>query len=179
MAELATLARPYANAAFDIAKSSTALDVWSRMLALLGGAAETDAVQQLLETPDIEDSDKAQQLGALFGSELNDGGKRFLQVLAENKRLGLLPEIAEQFEERRAEELQVLDVEVISAYPVTDAQQQTLTQGLQRKFGREINMTSRVDDSLIGGAIIRAGDTVIDGSVAGRLTKLKETLGKT
>ncbi|MFK7914646.1 MAG: F0F1 ATP synthase subunit delta [Pseudomonadales bacterium] len=179
MAELATLARPYANAAFDIAKGDTALDVWSRMLALLGGAAETDAVQQLLETPEVEDSDKAKRLGDLFGSELNDGGKRFLQVLAENKRLGLLPEIAEQFEERRAEELQVLDVEVISAYPVSDAQAKTLADGLQRKFGREINMTSRVDDSLIGGAIIRAGDTVIDGSVAGRLTKLKETLGKT
>lgn len=179
MAELATLARPYANAAFDIAKGDSELDQWSRTLALLSGAAQTETVQRLLEAPEVEDTDKAKRLGDLFAAELNDRGKRFLQVLAENKRLGLLPEIAEQFEERRAEALQVLDVEVIAAYPLTAPQEQALADGLKRKFGREINMTSRVDDALIGGAIIRAGDTVIDGSVSGRLTKLKESLGKT
>ncbi len=178
MAELATLARPYANAAFDIAKGDASLDAWSRMLALLGAATQTDAVEQLLESPDLEDDAKATQLAALFSEELNDRGKRFLHVLADNKRLTLLPEIAEQFEERRAEEEQVLDVEVISAMPLTDAQSNTLKTALASKFGREVIMTSSVDAELIGGAIIRAGDTVIDGSLQGKLNKLKETLGR-
>ncbi len=179
MAELATLARPYANAAFDIAKGDSQLDAWSRMLALLGQAANTDAVQRLLESPELEDGAKALKLGELFREELNDRGKRFLQVLADNKRLPLLPEIAEQFEVRRAEEEQVLDVEIIAAYPLTADQESKLGAALGRKYGREINLSSRVDDTLIGGAIIRAGDTVIDGSVQGRLQKLKETLGRT
>lgn len=179
MAELATLARPYANAAFDIAKSDSQLDAWSRMLALLGAAATTAGVQRLLESPDLEDGAKASKLGELLNEDLNDRGKRFLHVLAENKRLPLLPEIAEQFEERRAEEEQVLDVEIVAAYALSEAQEQKLGDALGRKYGREINMSSRVDDSLIGGAIIRAGDTVIDGSVQGRLQKLKETLGRT
>lgn len=179
MAELATLARPYANAAFDIAKGDGALNEWSRMLALLGSAAQTSAVQRLLESPDLEDSAKALRLGDLFRTELNDRSKRFLSVLAENKRLSLLPEIAAQFEERRAEEEQVLDVEVVAAYPLTPEQERKLADALGRKYGREINMSSRVDESLIGGAVIRAGDTVIDGSIQGKLEKLKETLGRT
>lgn len=179
MAELATLARPYANAAFDIAKNDQTLDAWSRRLALLGNAAQTDVVQRMLEAPDTEDSAKAKRLGELFSDELDDRSRRFLQVLAENKRLSLLPEISEQFEERRAEEEQVLDVEVVAAYALTDEQQQKLTAALGRKYGREINMSSRVDNALIGGAVIRAGDTVIDGSLQGRLLKLKETLGRT
>ncbi len=178
MAELATLARPYANAAFDLAKADSALDAWSRMLALLGAAAQSDTVQQLLESPDLEDGAKATRLSELFREELNDRGKRFLQVLADNKRLPLLPEIAEQFEERRAEEEQVLDVEVVSAHPLTDAQSDKLKQALATKFGRTVVMSSRTDNSLIGGAIIRAGDTVIDGSLQGKLEKLKETLGR-
>ncbi len=179
MAELATLARPYANAAFDIAKSDKSLDSWSRMLSLLAGAAEQPAVKALLSSPDLEDTAKATKLGDLFRDDLNDRGRRFLTVLAENKRLDLLPEITEQFELRRAEEEKTLDVEVISAYPLQDYQADKLKSALERKYGRGVNLSSSVDSSLVGGAVIRAGDNVIDGSVHGRLTKLKETLLRT
>ena len=178
MAELATLARPYANAAFDLAKADGELARWSSMLGLLSEAVETEEIQQLLEAPKLDDQIKASRLADLFKEELNDRVKRFLGVLAENKRLPLLGEIAEQYELRRAEEEQSLDVEVISAYPLTDAQTDALSSGLARKFGKTIELTSRTDAALIGGAIIRAGDTVIDGTVAGRLNKLKESLQK-
>ena len=178
MAELATLARPYANAAFDIAKADGELPRWSSMLMLLAEAVETEEVQQLLEAPKLDDAIKASQLSELFKDQLNDRARRFLGVLAENKRLLLLGEIAEQYELRRAEEEQSLEVEVISAYPLTDVQADALSQGLARKFGKTIELSHRTDATLIGGALIRAGDTVIDGTVAGRLNKLKESLQK-
>lgn len=176
MAELATLARPYANAAFDIAKGESSLDQWSNSLELLAAAVREPTVQQLLSSPDIEDDAKAARLADMFRDELNDRSRRFLAVLADNKRLELLPEIAEQYEARRAEEEQSLDVEIISAYPLTDDQANKLKAALHRKYDRDINLSSSVDAALMGGAVIRAGDNVIDGSVRGKLDKLRESL---
>lgn len=179
MAEIATLARPYANAAFDVAKSDGELDRWSRMLALLAAAAENETVQILLAAPDVEELQKAYRLAEVCGDDLNDRGKRFVQVLAANKRLPLLAEIQAQFEGLRAEEQATLDVAVTSAYPLSDAEFEKLKLALSKRFDREVSMASDVDKSLIGGAIIRAGDTVIDGSVRGRLNKLAETIQRT
>lgn len=176
MAELATLARPYANAAFDVAKRDGDLDRWARMLALLAAAANDESVKVLLAAPDIEELSKAYRLADLCGDELNDRGRRFLQVLAGNKRLPLLPEIQEQFETLLAEEQATLDVTVTSAYALSDQELEKLSSALSRRFEREVSMTSEVDASLIGGAVIRAGDTVIDGSVRGRLQKLAESV---
>ena len=179
MAELATLARPYANAAFDVAKGDGELDRWSRMLALLAAAAEDVKVQVLLASPEVEEHQTAFKLTEICGPELNDRGKRFVQVLAGNKRLTLLPEIQEQFEALRAEEQATLDVTVTSAYPLADAELDRLKTALSRRFDRDVSMVSEVDASLIGGAVIRAGDTVIDGSLRGRLDKLAETIQRT
>lgn len=179
MAELATLARPYANAVFDVAKSDGELDRWSRMLALLGAAAENETVQILLSTPEVEEAQKAHRLAEICGPELNDRGRRFVQVLAGNKRLPLLPEIQAQFEALRAEEQATLDVTVTSAYPLSEQELERLKSALSSRFDREVSMVSDVDASLIGGAIIRAGDTVIDGSLKGKLDKLAETIQRT
>jgi F-type H+-transporting ATPase subunit delta len=176
MAELATLARPYANALFDVAKSEKALEQWSRMLAYLAAVAEADKVRQLLDSPELADEVKAQRLIDLCGEELSDRAKNTVRLLARNKRLGLIGEIREQFEVRKAEEEKILEVEVISAYELTAEQSDKLREALRRKFDREVNLTGRVDSSVLGGAIIRAGDTVIDGSIRGRLDKLAETL---
>jgi len=176
MAELATLARPYANALFDIAKSEMALEQWSRMLAYLAAVAEADKVRQMLDSPELDNEVKAQCLIDLCGEELSERAKSTVRLLARNKRLALIGEIREQFEVRKAEEEKILEVEVISAYELTAEQSDKLRQALQRKFDREVNLTGRVDPSVMGGAIIRAGDTVIDGSVRGRLDKLAETL---
>jgi F-type H+-transporting ATPase subunit delta len=176
MAELATLARPYSKAVFELAKSQGRLDAWARMLELLTAIAAQEPVRQLLDSPELTDSAKAQRLIRICGDDIEDRGRALINLLAVNKRLALIGELREQFDELKAQEEQVLDVEVVSAYELTGAQADMLREALQRKFQREVNMTSRVDTGLVGGALIRAGDTVIDGSVRGRLAKLVEAL---
>ena len=176
MAENATLARPYANAAFDLAKSHRSLPRWSRMLGLLGAAVQTAEVRALIGTPSLGDEVKAHRLIDLVRDELDDRGRRFVQVLAENKRLELLPEIAAQYEARKAEAERVLDVEIVAAAKPSDDQIEAYRQGLAARFEQQVSVTVSVDPSLLGGAVLRAGDTVIDGSVRGRLARLADGL---
>jgi F-type H+-transporting ATPase subunit delta len=178
MAELATIARPYANAVFDLAKGDNSLDQWSNMLAVLDATIRHERVSELLDSPDLASAAKAYRLAEVCGDELDDRGKKFLQSLADHDRLMLIGEIREQFENLRAEELKNLEVEVISAFELTNEQSERLKQALNKKFEKEISIETRVDKSLIGGAVIRAGDMVIDGSVRGKLKKLAETLGQ-
>ena len=179
MAELATMARPYAKAVFEVARNDGELDRWSRMLAMLAAAVEEEKVRTLLTAPEVEEAVKAHKLAGLCGDELSDRGRRFLLVLAGNHRLALLPEISEQFEALRAEEQATLDVMVASAFELSGEELDRLKSALASRFDREISISTEVDTSLIGGAVIRAGDTVIDGSVRGRLNKLAETIQRT
>ena len=179
MAEIATLARPYANAVFDIAKSEKNLTGWSRQLSFAAAAAVEPSVKDVIDAPSVTNEEKAKKLAQVCGEELSQLGRRFVQVLARNKRLQLLPEISAQFEMLRAQEEKLLDVEVISAYELSEQEHTRLTDVLRRRFEREIQLTSHVDTKLVGGVIIRAGDTVIDGSVKGKLEKLAESLQRT
>ena len=138
-----------------------------------------DKVQRMLQGPDMAEAAKAFRLVELCGDELNDKARKFVQVLAGNKRLSLLTEITIQFETLSALEQRSLDVVVISAYPLSADEELTLKASLRVRFDKEISMTSEVDSKLIGGAIIRAGDTVIDGSLRGKLDKLAETIQRT
>jgi F-type H+-transporting ATPase subunit delta len=174
--EKATLARPYANAVFAVARSENRLDQWSRLLRILAAAAATPRVQQMLADPMLNAEEKVDKLALLCDGELDQSERRLLDVLAWNKRWGLFDEISEQFEKLRAEEQRALDVEVVSAYALSEEQQQKLVDSLRRRFARDIRMNARVDLKLLGGVVIRAGDTVIDGSVRGRLAKLSESL---
>jgi len=176
MAEQATLARPYANAVFELAKANQALDDWSRMLAFLSAAAAEPKVHQLLTSPELSQEVKARRLLDICGEELSDRGRNLVHVLARNKRLDVIEDIREQFEVRKAEAERVLDVEVVTAYELTSDQTEKLKAALQRKFDREVNLTGRVQTDVIGGAVIRAGDTVIDASLRGRLDKMAEAL---
>jgi F-type H+-transporting ATPase subunit delta len=176
MAEQATLARPYANAVFDLARSGNALDRWSRALSLLAAAGDEPAIRRLIDAPDQSAEVKAAKLVDVLGDELDDQGRNLVRLLARNKRLDLLREIHEQFEARKAEAERVLDVEVVSAFDLTAEQSERLRDVLQRRFSKEINLSGRVDPDVLGGVVIRAGDTVIDGSIRGRLGKLAETL---
>lgn len=178
MAEAATLARPYANATFDIAKADGQLDVWSRALAFLAGASDESAIKALIDSPSVSSQEKAFKLADLVGDELGDKGRKLLAVLAANKRLDLLKEIQGQFEALKAEEESTLDVEVISAFELLAEERERITTALVARYSREVQMTTKIDQALIGGAIIRAGDTVIDGSVRGKLNKLEETIGR-
>jgi F-type H+-transporting ATPase subunit delta len=179
MAEIATIARPYANAVFELAKRKRALDGWSRELAVLAAVAAEPAIVEVIDSPAATSIQKANSLARVCGDDLSREGKQLLQVLAGNKRLHLLAEISAQYEELRAQEQASLEVEVVSAFALDDGEQKRISDALARRFEREIVLTSRVDESLLGGAIIRAGDTVIDGSVRGKLEKLSETLQRT
>ena len=178
MAELATLARPYANAVFSMARESRALDTWARRLGVLAAAAAEERMRAHLEAPEVPAEQKAFHLADVCGDEVDDRGRRLLLVLARNGRLGLLGEISRRFEELKAAAERNLDVEVLSTYPLTEAQAERLKDALQTRFGKEVRLSSDVDESLLGGAIVRAGDTVIDGSVRGRLDKLAESLAR-
>jgi len=179
MAEIATIARPYANAVFELAKRKRALDGWSRELAVLAAVAAEPSIKEVIDSPAATSVQKANSIAGVCGDALSREGKQLLQVLAGNRRLHLLAEIGTQYEELRAQEQATLEVEVVSAYALDDAEQTRIIEALTRRFEREIVLTSRVDESLLGGAIIRAGDTVIDGSVRGKLEKLSETLQRT
>lgn len=176
MAETATLARPYANAVFDLARSEGRLTEWSPMLALLARVVETDRIKKLVAAPSLTPAVKAFQLIDVVRDEIDAGGRRFVNVLADNHRLALLPEIAAQFEALKAEAEKTLDVKITAAVELTGRQVDTYTQALRQRFEQEVNISVDIDPGLVGGAVIRAGDTVIDGSVRGRLTRLVESL---
>ncbi|MDB9804523.1 F0F1 ATP synthase subunit delta [Porticoccaceae bacterium] len=176
MAELSTLARPYAKAAFEFAEAAGDLQGWSQSLAIAGSVAQQSNVVRLLASPSVTADQQAQALIEICGDALNDQGKNFLTVLSENRRLQLLPDISQQFDVLKANREQAVDVEVTAAHELDAEQQQKLSDALSTKLERKVNMQVRLDKSLLGGAVIRAGDTVIDGSIRGRLAKLAESL---
>jgi F-type H+-transporting ATPase subunit delta len=178
MAELSTLARPYARAAFEYANEKGAVDQWATMLSLLAGLSEFDAVAELISTPDQTPAEKAEKLIAICGDGLSVEGANFLKNLADNRRLPLLPEIQIQFNAFQAEQDKTLDVDVLAARAMDQAQQDRLAAALQQRLQRTINIKVSVDAALIGGAVIRAGDTIIDGSVSGRLARLAEAINQ-
>lgn len=178
MAELATLARPYARAAFEAARDDgdDGLDRWSRMLALLAAAVEQEAVADAIVSPARTPEGKAQMIVDLLGGDLNEKGRNLVRLLADNKRLELTPEIAPLYEDLKDAFLRTLEVEVVSAREISDADLDALAAKLAARYEKEVALTSRIDPSLLGGAVIRAGDEVIDGSIRGRLDRLADTL---
>lgn len=176
MADLTTLARPYAKAAFQFAQQQNALGEWSKMLALLASLASEEKVQQILASPSLTVQQQAQALIGVCAEDLDESVKNLVTILAENKRLALLTEISNLFNAFKAEAEKTVDVEIVSAVTLDDALTQQLAEALNKKLNRTVNLSSAVDKNLIGGAIIRAGDTVIDRSVRSRLTKLAEAM---
>lgn len=176
MAEKSTIARPYAVAAFELAKEQNDLASWSDMLDFAAVVAMDDTMQSYIGNPAIEQDTLTRLLLEVCGDTLNALGQNFMKVLVANKRLNVLPQIARLYNELRAEAEKTVDAEVISAFPLSDAQQSSLIEGLKRRLGREVKLTSKVDENLLGGAIVRAGDLVIDGSVSGQLDKLATSL---
>lgn len=172
MAEKSTIARPYAQAVFELAKGSGDYKQWSNILQLAALIVVDPMMGKYIDNPHVSKETLSKLLIDVFGNQIHENGKNFLQVLVDNKRLAVLPEIAAIYEQLRAEAEKRIDAEVISAFPLSDAQKQNITAGLKKRLGREINLIAKVDASLIGGAIVRAGDMVIDGSVTGHLDKL-------
>lgn len=176
--EIATLARPYARAAFDVARAQgdDGLEQFSAMLGWLAAAVATPALAAELASPSRSPEGKAELLISLAGDALSEQGRNLIHVMATNKRLEILDEVAGQFEQMKDAFERTLEVEVVSARALGDAELAQLRERLAARFDKRIELSSRVDDTLLGGAVIRAGDTIIDGSIRGRLDKLAETL---
>ncbi len=177
MAEKITIARPYAQAAFDIAKDNNDLKSWSEMLQFLSAVTSDATMIAMIQNPRYQTQDLIDVMLKICGDRLNPVAQNFVRVVASNKRLNVLPEIAQAFEAHRAVEEGTIDAEVISAFKLGAAQKKALVNALKKRLGREINLTTKIDKSLIGGSIVRAGDMVIDGSVTGQLDKLGQKLG--
>ena len=176
MAEAATVARPYAKAAFETARDAKAFKEWSEALAT-GAALSADArVENLVSNPKLSLDDVVSMFANLAGGA-DEHWQNFVRLLAENKRLYTLPQIAAQFELLRAQYENELDVEVTSAVALSREQQQQLAASLKKRFKREVRISTAVDATLLGGAVIRAGDFVIDGSIKSRLARLEYELG--
>ena len=176
MAELTTLARPYAKAAFEHALASQQLANWSAMLGLAAAVSEDDRMRQVFKAPRLTSKQKATTFVEVCGEKLDAQAQNFITIVAENSRLDLLPEISDLFELFKAEREKSMDVDVTSAFALSTEQQDKLAKVLSARLNREVRLHAVEDATLIGGVVIRAGDLVIDGSIRGKLAKLAEAL---
>ena len=185
MADNNTIARPYARAAFEFASEKGELAGWSAALLAAKDVLADGQVAAFLARPTLTDEQKLGFLTDLFAATSGDAlvlaggsenGKNFLKLLLEYGRVSVLPEIAEHFEALKANVENTLDVTVTSAAPMSTAQQEEIAAALTERFGRTVHVETAIDESLIGGAVIRAGDVVIDGSLRSRLEGLSNAL---
>ncbi len=176
MAELRTLGRPYARAFFHAADDAGLVSEWFEMLECLAAATTDVKVASIINSASALRSEQVKVLVGLIDEQQNSPIGKFLRVLAENKRLILLPAIAEIFSELKAEKEKSVDVLINTAFELDETQKEKLVASLKNKLQRDIKVKTAVDRSLIGGVVIRAGDVVIDGSIKGRLAKLSEVV---
>ncbi len=176
MAERVTIARPYARAAFEQAKEDDALAQWSRLLSDAASVISVPDAASAVADPRIDTGEVAAVVIAACNDSGGEHGANFIRLLAEQHRLDLLPEIAGLFAAYRAEEERIVDVDVQSAFALDEDEQSRLAEGLRKRLGREVRLHCAVDEDLIGGVVVRAGDLVIDGSVRDRLVKLAENI---
>lgn len=176
MAEISTIARPYAVAAFKLAKEQKALDKWSEMLGLATAVANDEQMRTYINDPKVVSSDLEAAFLKVMGDKLNENGQNLIKVLVEYGRLSILPAITTAFEELKAADEGTLDAQIIAAAKPSAAETKDLVKRLEAKFGKKIEASVSVDPEIIGGIKIIVGDTVIDASVKGQLQNLAYTL---
>ena len=172
MAELFSIARPYAQAVFELARSSGDYTGWSQSLSAMAQVSRDPEMKRLIQNPRVSRQEIAQVIADVCGSGVGEEGRNLLRLLAQNRRLHVLPAIADQYENLRAEAERTVQAELESALPVSDSEQQRIADALTARLGRKVELVCRINETLVGGAVIRAGDLVIDGSVRARLEKL-------
>jgi len=176
MADKTTIARPYAKAAFAEARADSMLGAWSAALHTAAAVVDDPRVHSLLDDPHVSTAQLSQLVLDLAGAGLGEHGRNFVQALAEARRLNCLPQIAALFDTYKDDAEGVADVTVTSAAPLDERQRQALTAAMARRLKREVRLHCTIDPDLIGGAVLRSGDLVIDGSVLGRLTRIANEL---
>lgn len=175
MAELATIARPYAEALFRVAQSGN-LAAWSGLVSEMMQVAANPDFQSLANNPKLSAQQVAETMLALLKSPVGAEAKNFVGMLAENGRLSLLPEIGAQFQALKNAQEGAADASISSAFALSDAQVGDLIAALEKKFGRKLNPSVTVDQDLIGGVRVVVGDEVLDTSVRARLQQMQAAL---
>jgi F-type H+-transporting ATPase subunit delta len=176
MTELATLARPYAEAAFKRAKEVGATGVWSDSLAFLAQIMRDKALQAVVDNPKIEQEKLTQLLLDICQGYIHDEAENFLKVLIENGRLNLLPQIAELYEQYKADDEGYVNVDLYSAYSIGKQEQQRIVKSLEKLLAKKVNASVKINKDLIGGIVAKAGDKVVDFSISGQLHQLAKRL---
>lgn len=182
MADLSTVARPYAKAVFDIARQANALGAWAEGLQAAAAVMGNEAARSYISSPELRAAERAEFVAAVLGdlpiaAVFGEAeGKNLLKLLAENDRLAALPEISAQFGELKALAENKVKVTLVSASALDEQQAAKVAASLERKLGRTVELELAVDPGLLGGAVIRAEDMVIDGSVKSRLQRLAGAL---
>ncbi len=176
MAEKSTIARPYAQAVFELAREQGNYAVWSDLLGYAGAVVSVPEVRTMLTSPHVSQQQVTDLLIELCGKRADKQGQDLIRVLVANRRAGVLPEIAALYEQLRSEAESAIQAEVVSAFELDAAQQEKISAALAKRLGKKISLSCRVDNELIGGAVIRAGDLVIDGSARGKLGRLANVL---
>jgi F-type H+-transporting ATPase subunit delta len=178
MTDFTTAARPYANAVYDIASQTNTLDSWSDALANLAAVVSDAQMSGLLADPDMGKQQKGELVSQVLGDKLNEQQQNLVKLMAENGRLSIMPDVRDQFEVARAKAENKVDAEVISAFELSAQQTDELVNTLKNKLGCDVTLTTTVDESLIGGIVIKAGDTIIDASMKSQLDSLALSLGR-
>jgi F-type H+-transporting ATPase subunit delta len=176
MSELTTTARPYAKAIFELANEAGTLTDWSETLAFLGAVVSNDDVRVLLDDPKMTKQSAANAVITLCDGKLDDKAENLVKQLAEYDRLEVLPEISVLYETMKDEAEDVIEAVVTSAKKLTKKETEAIAKALKKRLDREVKITTKIDKSVLGGAIIRAGDLVIDGSIQGRLQNITQSL---
>ncbi len=176
MSSLTTLARPYAKAAFDVASDGGALAAWDQALAIAAAVVSDEAMAEWLTSPDQTTDQAIAIIEDAAKGDLDPAFKRYLAVMGDNDRLPLLPEVSRLYTELREEAENRLKVRVVSAVPLDEDQSSRMSAALAKRFERDIELHNDVDADVLGGAVIYAGDEVIDGSLRGRLGRLEHSL---
>jgi F-type H+-transporting ATPase subunit delta len=176
MAELATIARPYAEAAFALARENKALSVWAEALSMLAAIVTDDKISAAVDNPKLSNAQKHSLFASIMGDKLPAQASNFVNVLLGADRVKLLPQISEHFQALKRNAENVAKATVVSAFSLTDAQRADIKAGLAKRYGREIELAESTDASLIGGAKIIVGDQVIDRTVVGQLAKMERQI---
>ena len=175
MAELTTIARPYAKAAFDFAVEKQAVEKWAEMLNFVALVSENETMKPLL-SGSMASNKLAELFIGVCGEQLDAHGQNLIKVMAENGRLDVLPAVVELFAELRNDWSKEVEAQVLSAFELSEEQKQQIIVSLTNRLARKVKLNCSIDNSLIAGVIIKAGDLVIDGSVSGKLNRLAEKL---
>ncbi len=176
MTDFTTIARPYSRAVFEYARDTGAIEAWSDRLALLAAVVSNDEIKVLLDNPRISRQERTALLIKVCREHLDQAGENFIRLLAENSRLTALPAIAREYEHYCADLKGMVEATLVSAQEIDPAAVASIGAALEKRLGKKVSLQSEIDTSLIGGAVIKAGDLVIDGSMKSRLEKLSQIL---